>query len=88
MTDTERAGSAPQKPRPVTYFVVPRDTEASKCRGCGALVFWIVTAKGKKMPVDTRVDGGLEPLRDRDGRGLSHFATCPKADRFRRRGAR
>lgn len=75
--------------RAPTFFVVPRDTETSTCRGCSQVVYWITTAKGKKMPVDTRVDGGLEPLRDRDGRGLSHFATCPNAEHFRRsRGRR
>lgn len=86
MTVAERAGSPRRQP---VFFTVPRDTEATTCRGCGGIVFWITTRKGAKMPVDTRVDGGLEPLRDRDGRGLSHFATCPKADQFRRRrGAR
>ena len=68
-------------------FVIPRDTSPAPCKGCGAMVYWIRTRKGKLMPVDTRVDGGLEPMRDRDGRGLSHFATCPKADRFRNRRA-
>lgn len=66
-------------------FLVPRDSQPSRCRGCGAVVYWITTPRGKKMPVDTRAEGGLTPLPDRDGRGVSHFATCPNAEAFRRR---
>jgi len=75
----ERAGSTP------FLFAIPRDTAPTPCRGCGRPVYWIRTKNNKAMPVDTRVDGGLEPMRDRDGRGLSHFATCPKADQFRKK---
>ena len=44
--------------------------EPGKCRGCGAAIVWVKTAKGKNMPVDAD--------------GQSHFATCPKAQDFRR----
>ncbi len=64
-------------------FTVPRDSEPATCRGCGAAIYWIRTRRGKLMPVDTRGAGGLEPMRDRDGHGVSHFATCPKADHYR-----
>jgi hypothetical protein len=49
-----------------------RPTNAAPCRGCRQLVLWVITEAGKKMPVDAK--------------GTSHFATCPQADRFRRRG--
>lgn len=42
-----------------------------RCRGCDALVLWCLTVNDRRTPID------------RDG--LSHFATCPEADRFRRR---
>jgi len=46
-------------------------TAVSRCRGCGAPIAWAVTATYRSMPLD------------RDG--TSHFATCPDAERFRKR---
>lgn len=40
------------------------------CRGCGAAIAWTRTPAGRHAPLD------------RDG--VSHFATCPDAERFRR----
>src|SRR5690554_2667282 len=82
----EAAGSSPagRSSRPPLLFVVPKDTTPEPCRWCGKFVYWITTVRGKRMPVDTRVDGGLVPLPDRDGRGVSHFATCPFAPKHRR----
>lgn len=36
-------------------------TEPSKCRSCPAQVYWVVTAKGKRMPVDVEpsAEGGF-----------------------------
>jgi hypothetical protein len=51
-------------------FEIPEGTQPSKCRGCGAEVYWIITAAGKRMPADPD--------------GQSHFATCPEASRFRK----
>lgn len=41
-----------------------------RCRGCDAVILWCVTPNNKRSP------------HDRDG--VSHFATCPEASRFRR----
>jgi hypothetical protein len=41
-----------------------------RCRGCGAPIAWARTPAGRSAPLD------------RDG--VSHFATCPEAERFRR----
>lgn len=66
------------------FFEVPPDTELATCNGCNAPVYWILTKKKKKMPVDCHAgEGCVPPTTERPGRGLSHFATCPKADRFR-----
>lgn len=62
--------TAPDLPG-VRYYEIPAGTDAAKCRGCHAVIYWIKTPKGKNMPVD------------RDGR--SHFETCPDANRFSRR---
>jgi hypothetical protein len=60
--------------RPPLRFDVPDGTPARSCRSCGADIWWIVTAAGKKMPVDAD--------------GTSHFATCPNAAQHRKaRGA-
>lgn len=40
------------------------------CRGCRATVYWFITPKGKRSP--------------HDADGVSHFATCPRAQRFRK----
>ena len=56
-------------PKPKKVFKVDTDLPPSKCKSCGAEVWWIRTFSGKNMPVD------------RDG--TSHFATCPHADRWR-----
>jgi hypothetical protein len=45
----------------------------ARCQGCGQPIAWARTPAGRSAPLD------------RDG--VSHFATCPEADRFRRRRA-
>lgn len=50
---------------------IPTNTARCRAPGCGVIVLWTLTPRERRMPVD------------RDGR--SHFATCPGADRFRRR---
>ena len=46
-------------------------SNSGPCRGCRQLVAWCVTLAGRKSPINAD--------------GSSHFATCPKADRFRKR---
>jgi len=46
--------------------------EEGTCRGCGASIFW-VRHIGKERPVPYDPDG------------LNHFATCPRADQFRKK---
>jgi hypothetical protein len=45
------------------------------CRGCRKAVEWWITPRGKRMPMDVHADGSCE----------SHFATCPKAQDFRKK---
>jgi predicted amidophosphoribosyltransferase len=55
------------------------------CRSCKAPLAWLTTRNGHAMPVDpSTVQAGeteYDPARHR-----SHFATCPYAGTFRRRG--
>ena len=73
-----------------------------KCRSCPAQVIWVRTAAtGKRMPLDaTPVPAGNVAIRDGlavvmsgpvpgGGGRLSHFATCPQAEKWRKgKGAR
>lgn len=45
-----------------------------RCRGCGQPIAWARTPAGRSAPLDLD--------------GTNHFATCPEADRFRRRAPR
>ncbi len=65
-----------------------------KCRSCGALIVWVVTQNGKRMPVDAqpsekgnlRIDNGVayvEPAYE-GPKYLSHFATCKQAAQHRK----
>jgi hypothetical protein len=87
------------KRSPPLYFEVPAGTEASRCKYCKRVVFWIKTPQtGSPAPIDCDVDD-LECFRPdaarvknaRPGRGINHFITCPlralvRADTQRKRG--
>ena len=63
----------------------------AKCRSCGAYIVFLKTKSGSNMPVDadslddTEMEGGEKPLFDASAGHVSHFATCPNADKHRRR---
>lgn len=45
--------------------------QAVECRSCKALMFWVITPRGKKMPVDAKPDpngGFVLSLKVEDGR--------------------
>jgi hypothetical protein len=64
------------------------------CRGCGAAIRWVVTTTGARMPLDVRFEKRFIRDYDSDKPGIegvkladtftSHFATCPKANEFRK----
>jgi len=73
--------------------------EYDTCRGCGRRIRWVIMAESGRSapvdpePVDRRTPTDLIVIRngvarvERVTRGhLSHFATCPKASQFRRKG--
>ena len=70
----------------------------STCRGCGAEIKWAKTVKGKAIPLalDPHPDGNVELVNGiayvkgqsdnpADVRHMPHHATCPAANRFRKR---
>lgn len=71
---------------------IPKVTRC-KAEECGALVEWVVTRHGRKMPVTAPLTP-IEVINRLDGRewvvieaSSSHFATCPASVDFRRRRA-
>lgn len=70
-----------------------KPSELATCKGCGAQIIWALTPAGKPTPVDaktTRVallrdnDGNPPKIEDAVDGHVSHWATCPERDRFRR----
>lgn len=68
----------------------------TKCRSCGAPVFWARTTNDKNIPVDAEpVEDGnfhviagqvvyhLAPAMGEQPKYKSHFATCPEANAWR-----
>ena len=66
-------------------ITVPLGTEAARCRGCNAVIYWVKTPRGKNMPVDCNQETGIAPTRSSPGQGVPHWGTCPKAAEFHRR---
>ena len=60
---------------PPLLFEIPARAEIVRCRACGAKITFILTEKGKRMPVT--IEG--------PSAGQSHFATCSDPKRFRKR---
>lgn len=69
------------------------------CRSCGAEVIWVKTPRDQNIPLDVeQVPGGnielraglafVVPAEEGVRRYLSHFATCPNADKHRQRRQR
>lgn len=54
----------------------------TRCKACRARIIFLPTAAGKKIPVDADTvdaeDEGYE-----HGKHVSHFSSCPDADKFR-----
>lgn len=64
-----------------TFVHHPRE---KRCRSCDALIVWFVTAAGKRMPVDAASTKPEDAETQLDlTRHVSHFATCPYAQRWR-----
>lgn len=74
-------------------------SETTYCKSCKATITWVVTANGKRMPIDAEPSfKGNIRLDDRNvahfgkaaaemegPRYISHFATCPQGPQHRRK---
>ena len=55
------------------------------CSSCGAPIVWFRTRAGKKMPVDASSVEPTDAEHQLDlSRHISHFSSCPKADKHRK----
>lgn len=56
-----------------------------RCSSCGADIVWFRTKAGKRMPVDesSTQPNDAEHMLDLK-RHISHFATCPEANKWRK----
>lgn len=67
------------------------DDAPATCRACGSPILWATSTKGRPMPLNLPPEGRYVIEQHRSGpvasyseTYISHFATCPKADEFRR----
>lgn len=57
-----------------------------KCRACGKEIIFLMTCKGKVMPVNKET-GGVGDIDFDPQKHVTHFSDCPAADKFRKQGA-
>lgn len=54
-----------------SWAQTPEDLRVAHCKACFAPMLWVLTTKGNRAPLNPD--------------GTSHFASCPEAERFRRK---
>ncbi len=78
--------------RPYAKGIILTSPSPGKCRSCSADILWATTEAGKTIPLDVKPAPGLFSV---DERGVarsakvyvSHFATCPNAQKHRKPAA-
>lgn len=60
-----------------------RTTTQKNCHACGHQIVFLLTRKGSKMPVNAESTEPGDEQWDRS-RHVSHFDTCPHADKFKK----
>lgn len=60
------------------------EVQVRQCSSCQADIVWLMTEKGKRMPVNAATVKAGDYLFEPDGAHISHFATCPNAQAHRR----
>jgi hypothetical protein len=67
--------------------LISESQQAGVCKGCGRKILWFETPVGKRMPMDAhamirQLGIGYDMYAASD----SHWTTCPKRERFDRKG--
>lgn len=53
----------------VKRYPIPEHEKPKKCKGCGAIIYWVVTLRGRNMPVNPD--------------GTPHWDSCPEKNLFK-----
>lgn len=61
-----------------------KNHQTVECKGCGFQIVWVKTKAGKNMPCDPELVKVVTEDGDVVTGRVSHFATCPNADDFRK----
>lgn len=68
----------------------PKEKQAglkwATCKACGAPIHFVETKKGRFMPCNEKKITVITVLGDVVSGWEAHFATCPQADKFRKKG--
>ena len=54
------------------------------CLSCGAAIVWMMTVNNRRMPVNAETVESGETIY-MHGKHVSHFATCPQSDQWRKK---
>lgn len=57
--------------------------KTTTCKGCKAPIIWIVTKRGKKMPVDAATTLIMTPDGEMVKGNQPHWGSCPKYKEFK-----
>lgn len=73
------------------------EPKITQCKSCNANIFFVTSKNGKYIPVDAEIitsngndilwvdeTAGFKKLAEGRKGYISHFATCPDADKFRK----
>lgn len=60
-----------ERQRTLTLALLRRVGDVQRCKGCNATIYWVRHSNDRPTPYDPT--------------GEIHFATCPKADQFKKK---
>jgi hypothetical protein len=69
------------------FYAIPVGTPAAVCKNadCRNPIYYVLTGKGARMPVDAEVEGGKPPTKMLPGQGVPHWGTCVGAKDFKKK---
>lgn len=70
---------------PTAEEIARRHPFEVRCSSCGRSIVWFRTRNGKRVPVNAESTKPTDAEHQLDlSRHVSHFSTCPEADKWRR----
>lgn len=67
------------------FYEIPKGAIPGRCRGegCGQLIYWGQTPRGKRIPLTIALEGCVSPSLTEPGFGQAHHIDCPAVEQFR-----